>query len=142
MNTWWSYLQKKPSERAKCCNMIKIALDCHHLNACKARYEYGISDRCVYCNGGRETIEHVLFECRSNTETRENYWKKFEDECSIGLKNSLKVMSNVDKTNLLISGLGNTFTQEWIALYEKIVEFVHNLYIERVKLNASNINNE
>ena len=142
MHTWWSYLQKKPSERTKCCTMIKIALNCHHLNACKARYECGISDRCINCNGGIETIEHVLFECRSNAESRGKYWKKFEDECSIGLKNSLKVMSNVEKSNLLISGLGNTFTKEWIVLYDKIIEFIYCLHIERVKLNANNINNE
>ena len=137
-NTWWNYVHKRPAEVAKCKNMLKIVLNCHYLKACKSRYCCDISSKCDYCYNVDETIEHILFECPTNRETRTIYWKNVENECPKGLLDSLNSMSCFNKAAFLISGLGNAFVSEWMILYERIIDFVNTLYIQRLKLNEKN----
>ena len=43
-------------------------------------------------------------------------------------------MNPSSKTKFLLSGLNSSYTGEWALIYQRIVEFIYEMYQERFKL--------
>ena len=132
--SWWSYVQLKPQDAYKCRVIIRLLLDCHNLKSCQLRYKReGVTNAlCAYCNHGQiETISHVLFSCQALSDLRQLYWNRVLENCPHRLVQEMNLMNLEQKTALLLSCFNNTFIDEWIPLYNAVVNFIYNLYKQR-----------
>jgi len=137
MLAWWHYIQVKPGDMFKCRTIIRLILDCHGLKTCQLRYKQeGISNPlCEFCDiNAPETIEHLLFECNFNVNTRQAGWEMLRQQCLPKLLDEMDRMNNSQKAKFILSGFGNGFVLECVNLYEVAATFVYVTYNERMKL--------
>ena len=132
---WWSLAHQRPDLFKRCRIIVRLLLDCHKLKCCRVRYHEpdvvdSICELCtLHCS---ETVAHILFECPGNVDRREVLWNEIAKECPEKLLKEMGCMNSVKKTSFLLTGLNNTFIVEWTSLFEKIVQFIYNVYKERL----------
>ena len=133
--SWWLYAQINPAEMHKCRVIAKLLLGCDQLKS--RRYCYKQADTrdpfCDYCDRRYlENASHLLFECAENEGLRVVMWQKVVEQCPPALLRDMMSLSAEDKTAFLLSGLCNTFINEWMPLYQAIANYIYKLYITRI----------
>ena len=135
LSSWWHYAQCKPQDMYKCRVILRLLLDCHNLNTCQMRYKKKdiVTPACHLCNTGQaQNVSHVMFGCEAIQDLRLACWSKVQENLPRGLLQEINVMNNEQKAALLITGLNNSFTIEWLPLYDALANFIYVLYKQYV----------
>ena len=140
--SWWKYVQSKPHSLFKCRTLIRLLLDCHELNSCKVKYKGSNvnSSMCNYCQKSSiEDVQHVLFECTAKEPKHDQLWSKVLKTCPSKLEKELMMMNSHDKTAFLLTGLNNSYMEEWVNIFEAVLDFVYETYLDHVLLHRNAI---
>ena len=89
---------------------------------------------CPFCNTGeRELPHHVLFRCKAAkyNDIRALHWNRILSKMPMAMKESVRLMNEVDKTKYVLSCLGGSFVSEWTPLFGEVAIFVSRMYIAR-----------
>ena len=73
-----------------------------------------------------------MFGCEAIQDLRLACWSKVQENLPRGLLQEINVMNNEQKAALLITGLNNSFTIEWLPLYDALANFIYVLYKQYV----------
>jgi endonuclease/exonuclease/phosphatase family metal-dependent hydrolase len=136
MSSWWFYAQANPSDTWKCRTLLRLLLGCSDLRSCQFRYKKeGTCDPyCCFCDERSvENVTHILFECKENHELRAKLWGNVIECCPDALCQQIKYMSASEKTSLMLTGLNNSFINEWMPLYRSVMNYIYKIYISRIK---------
>ena len=130
---WWEYVQLNPSKTKKCRNIIRLLFDCHSLKSCKFRYKKAMDPYCERCDGMLvENIEHIMFYCPANTQIRVETFEKLQGICPPAMYTDIVNLPISERTKFFLSGLNNSFIQEWNVIFDVLVDFVNRIYMSHI----------
>ena len=121
MSVWWTHANQYPEDYIKCRLMIRLILDVWHLGR----------ELCKLCNGYfANSLEHILFDCKSMEAKRANLWTVVELECPGQLSIELLQMNVKQRCRFILNGLLCEYIHEWYAVNTSLLHFVHGLYYD------------
>ena len=84
---------------------------------------------CVLCNERQqETPEHVLLRCRHYDDVRPHYVNRINSCMPLAMQRQFGSMTMSEQCQFLLSGLNNSYIEEWNSLYTEVVDFVWHMY--------------
>ena len=90
---------------------------------------------CQLCHVGQsETVSHLLFQCSVLRETRTMLWEQLSKTIPGTLLKEIDAMHMEEKAAFITSCLNNTFTLEWLDMYNSIAIFIHDMYTKRCNM--------
>ena len=95
-----------------------------------------VQSRISYCSDCDlsilSTIHHLLFECTHYERKRHEEWSKVESVIPIALLNEINIMDNEEKAVFILKGLDKVYVREFKETYDVLLDFVYNMYKEKI----------
>ena len=132
MNVWWRFVAKNPGAfRSVSC---VVSLICgSQPNGYGANF--GSRKRCQICDGFVvETMEHIVFNCTALEDVRATALHELLDSMPRAMKMSFCELPTESKLEIIVTGLSDTYIEDWSNVYSKACRFIHKLYRERAAL--------
>ena len=110
------------------------------LKAHTARYGDKTSKMCLHCDMFEiQSVSHFLFDCNNADMVviRERWQEIFDNEFPLGLVRSMELMSSNRRTLFIITGLENSYVQEWENVYICLCDFIADMYSCHTRLLAT-----
>ena len=93
-HAWWRFTMKNPQYTQNCRSIMKMLLGVHGLKTSTYRFTSSNDVLCDQCDLYHpESINHVLFECNQNKDTRVILWQTLMDQCPPAMVNDISQMS-------------------------------------------------
>ena len=135
IHSWWKFTMKNPLYTKNCRCIMKMLLGTHGLKTSTYRFTSSNDVLCDNCELYHpESIDHVLFECSQNRDTRARLWQAIIEHCPPAMVKDLHQMSNRDKTRYFLNALYCDYTPEWNTVYVALCQFMSTLYKDRLSL--------
>ena len=128
---WWIFACKRPDKVKHCRIIARLMIGESSLRCHTYRFGNNGTKICPHCDiYVTQSVGHLLFDCQNqNLLTERNKWDlAFHEEFPIGLMRSVEEMTSEEKTEFFLSGLKNSYTQEWKNVYVVISDFIVNMY--------------
>ena len=130
LNVWWKFLIKCPQYFRKVSAIMSLLCGTQP-KPLQRNLEYHKSS-CVLCKlRVKDDIYHVMIYCEKMTMHREMFWSRIFDEMPLAMKNNLQEMPQQRSIDLIISGLGGSYVDEWEKIYANIAVQTWNIYEKR-----------
>ena len=122
--SWWKFVRKKPAKiRQTSCTVALL------LGTQPKGMQCNYSGICVLCNERQqETPEHVLLRCRHYDDVRPHYVNRINSCMPLAMQRQFGSMTMSEQCQFLLSGLNNSYIEEWNSLYTEVVDFVWHMY--------------
>ena len=69
-----------------------------------------------------------MFTCESVQEERYAHWKKVLESCPQALAHDIELLSVENRINMMMNALNNSFTLEWLDVFQNIADMVYKLW--------------
>ena len=123
ISPWWVHCYKNPKLTHQCRDIIRLLLNVHR---------YG-NKSCVFCYGKVNSIQHVLLECPSIQTQRSLLWLDIISVCPDQLRSSIESLNVYERCSFLLNAFNVRYVNEWKLLYDRVSNFISQLYKEYSK---------
>ena len=125
--SWWKYVRKKPAKtkQARCTVAVLLgsqpkAMQCN------------FSGICSLCDERQaETPVHILLFCNHYDHLRTAHMNSMKNHMPQAMRREFENMSPHRKCQFMLSGLNNSYVDEWDCIYSDVVDFVWQMYMYR-----------
>ena len=121
MLQWWWSAYKSPQFTKQCKLIVKLLLNVYQLGK-------NMCNQCTLYT--HNSVQHILFECSSNIETRNKYWKRVIESCPDQLAQELNRMMIQERAKFLLNAMNCKYVPEWTSLYTNVALFIYCVYNE------------
>ena len=119
MLSWWKHCYYDPYFSKYNRTIVKLLLNTSR----RGKY------KCVLCNNGLNSADHILFVCPNLHVIRSVMWDRVINVCPNQLVLELLNMNTVKRCTFILNGLNVPYTNEWKGMYDNIALYVHELVL-------------
>ena len=128
MHAWWYFAKDAPhlTKNISCVMSLLMGGQPSGMQRNLSR------SKCALCEShSADTPHHVLFICEALGWIRDVKWENVCEKMPNALLHDIRCMSPSDKTEMLLSCFGGTYTSEWQDMYAEVVKFIYYMYKAR-----------
>ena len=120
MSPWWVHAFNNPTYVKLNRLLIRLLLNVSRQG----------KQMCIMCNDYcTNSREHILFECKGNSNNRQDNWLKVSEACPRPLLESMENMSIRNRTLFILNGFNVKFVTEWTHVYDSISRYVNSVWV-------------
>ena len=118
--------------------MVKLAAGEHDLRAGRGRYS--TISKCCLCQNctlyEAETLDHIVYRCPHPelVAVRETKGQRLKETMPTAMQRDVLSQTDLERLNLLLSGLNGGYIPEWQSIYMCIAEMFSAIYGTSMKL--------
>lgn len=78
-----------------------------------------------------EDVTHLLFECDSESDARDEFWRNLSVVSPVELYKQMERMCLIELTEFLLAGFRCIYTPEWENMYTIVCLYINSVYNRR-----------
>ena len=126
---WWKFVRKKPIKMKQVSCVVAILLGTQPKGM-----QCNFSGHCRLCEERQhDSPEHMLMRCPRMSEQRLTYVSRIKANMPTAMADCFERMGTSEIYQFLLSGLHNTYEEEWISVYSIIADYIWEIYKYRAE---------